>query len=626
MCGIVGWINFNGEDIDRHTLIRMRDILVHRGPDHGGIFIDGPIGLAHRRLSIIDLSPAAHQPMSNEDETIWIITNGEVYNYVELTEELLKKGHVFKSKSDAEVIVHGYEEKGINYLHYLNGMFAFALYDRNSNTVFLVRDRVGVKPLYYYVNKNRFLFASEIKALLMHDEIEAETNYEAVHDYLSFEYTLDDGTLFKNIKKLLPGHYIKIGIKGYETKLYWDIDLGTISEKTECESVEQLRKLIFDSVALRLRSDVPVGCYLSGGLDSSLVSAVASQLNKTTLSSFTGRFLEQGNCDEGKYAQIQAYSSQLDYNEIIPDGAKLPDVLPKIIWHLDEPVVGPGIFPQYEVAKLAAKKVKVILGGQGGDELFAGYHRYVRCLLEQTIVDNYRIKNFNSFRPIKNILCKLSPREITIFFGSRFLEDLPSRYWLLVRQLNRNYSYFSPDFINSEKTAMQREKFQALFNSTNSSLDSLNQLLYFDVKNYLPALLQVEDRINMALSIEARLPLLDYRIVEAVFRISGDQKIGVNFERKHLLKKVAKGIVSETILNRRDKMGFNTPFSSWIDGKLKDYIYDHLTSECFFSLGLIGRRNTEKILNRSKQNSELIWNLLNLSIWSHTFLCGKGVS
>jgi len=384
MCGLVAIIGRPGRPVERPVLERMSEVIRHRGPDGDGLVVDGSVGLAHRRLAILDPAAGA-QPMTVEGVTL--VHNGEVYNYVELRRELQALGRTFATGTDTEVILHAYLAWGPAFVERLNGMFAFVLHDPQKGVVLVARDRFGVKPLYLHRTADRWMFASEIKALLAHPEVPAHPDPESLHDYVTFQYVLGDATLFAGIRKVQPGHVLVLDLPSFsvQERAYWEPDFEVDAYHTEAYFVDRLRDLLIDTVGLQMRSDVPVGAYLSGGLDSSLVTTLASRFVSGPIETFTGAFSEGPEFDESPYARLVADAVGARSFVVRPTEADLIDLLPRLVWHMDEPAAGPGLFPQYMVSRAAATRVKVCLGGQGGDEIFGGYARYVVAYLEQAL-------------------------------------------------------------------------------------------------------------------------------------------------------------------------------------------------------------------------------------------------
>jgi asparagine synthase (glutamine-hydrolysing) len=438
MCGIVGVVNKDGSQVELGLLSRMAQTIKHRGPDEEGYLLEGPVGFYHKRLSVIDLV-SGRQPMTSGH--VSIVFNGEIYNYLELRESLKRSGHAFVTNSDTEVILRLYLEYGPESVKQLNGMFAFIIYDRENKRLFAARDHFGIKPLYYFVDDRTLLFASEIKAILAHPAVQAKPSYRAVQEYLIFQYVLSQATLFDGIQKILPGHYQVIDLESFEIKnvKYWEPDFTVDTHHTEEYFVFRLRELLEDTVKIQMRSDVPLGAHLSGGIDSSIVTVLASRLSTQPIKAFTGAFREGPEFDETPYAREVAASCGARMFEIRPSEAEFIDHLPRLIYHLDEPAAGPGLFPQYMVSKLASSEVKVVLGGQGGDEIFGGYTRYVIAYLEQALKGAIYETNDEGEHivTLKSILPNLSFVKGYVPLLSRFwqaglFEPMDQRYFRLV--------------------------------------------------------------------------------------------------------------------------------------------------------------------------------------------------
>jgi asparagine synthase (glutamine-hydrolysing) len=569
MCGIAGGF---GTDIDSNLLKRMCDKIQHRGPDDEGYHFEENVALGVRRLSIIDLETGG-QPIHNEDETIWLVFNGEIFNYVELRQELEAR-HRFYTKSDTEVIVHLYEEMGERSLGKLNGMFAFALWDRNRRRLFLARDRVGVKPLYYTFHDGKLIFASEIKAILEAGE-PAKPDRRAILDYMTLGYVLDDKTFFEGIKQLPAGHLALLENRRLEVKQYWDLHFK-IEHRSESETIESLKHLIEDAVRIRLRSDVPLGCHLSGGIDSSLVTCVASQLLGGGVKTFTGAFNEGPDYDETRFAKIVAQHAGTEYHEVRPNGTDFIETLDRLIWYMDYPEVGPGIYPQYYVCRLAREHVKVILGGQGGDEVFAGYPWFVDVELEHVIANDKsllrRLRAAGSYLKLAYQQGRLLPEAKRLF--TRVLRDpkmeISERFYSdralhSEEELSR---MFTDAFRSSAGGYSPRESFNRIFNTATGSFMDKSQ--YYYIKTYLAGLLHVEDRTSMAVSLESRVPLCcDQNLVE--FAASIDPRLRATSVRlKKILREAARGIIPDIVYARNDKKGFPTPYHIWLRARIQD--------------------------------------------------------
>jgi len=625
MCGIAGFINLNQQTLGNgeKVLKCMGELLAHRGPDGEGPWMDdlGKVGLAHRRLSIIDLSSAGAQPMKGRDGTI-ITLNGEIYNYLEL-QQSLNKNWDFASESDTETVLAAYDKYGEDCVDHLRGMFSFAVWDDQKQRLFCARDRFGIKPFYYVVVDGVFYFASEAKALLpVLPDI--ETDPEAMAEYLTFNFVIGENTLFKGVKQLLPGH--GLAIEGGELRIwrYWDVNYQVDWDHGEEWFQDQLRSLLDDSIDVHLRSDVPVGAYLSGGIDSSLMAILAAGKDAQNRETFHGRFLEYPGYDESNFAQMASDQIGGNLNIIDITHKDFEENLRKVIYHLDYPVAGPGSFPQYMVSKLAAEKVKVVLGGQGGDEIFGGYARYLLAYFEQCInaaIDGtYKDGNFvvtiESIVPNLGILREYKPM-MREFWREGLFGNLEDRYFRLVDR--------SSDMDKEiDWTALDKprvfDSFREIFlNKSNVRKGAyFDHMTHFDFKTLLPALLQVEDRMSMAHGLESRVPLLDHGLVERIATASADVKFsGGNM--KHLIKKSYEGVLPDGIVNRRDKMGFPVPLKEWLGNPLKG-----LVQEVFDGMKQRNRPyiNSDEVLanfQSAGRFSRKVWSLLSLEIWHQTF-------
>ena len=624
MCGIVAIINKDKKSIDSNLLAKMASTIHHRGPDENGVMIDGSVGFFHKRLSIIDIS-SGQQPMTFDNCTI--VFNGEIYNYIELRKELKKKGHQFQTSSDTEVILHMYSEYGSEFVNLLNGMFAFIIYDKNKNEIFIARDHFGIKPLYWYRDENLMAFASEIKALLVHPEIKAVADTDNLYEYLTFQFITGEGTMFQNIFKVLPGHFICVDLNSYNftSVKYWEPNFKIDQFHTEEYFIAELEKILEETVSQQLRSDVPVGTYLSGGIDSSFVTIMASKLLGKPIKSFSGAFKEGPEFDELQYARIAAKKANAELLEIFPTEQEFIDLLPKLIYHLDEPVAGPGVFPQFIVSRLASKHVKVILGGQGGDEIFGGYTRYIIAYLEQALKgaifetneEEEHIVSLESILPNLPALKQYIPMMKAFWKESPF-EAMDRRYFQLINRMGATRKFFQPDFINECQSETIFNKFSGYFNNPDTK-SYFNKMTHFDMYGSLPGLLQVEDRVSMSVSIESRVPLLDRRIVDLVSTMPAGMKFKGG-EMKYLLKKTIKNIMPVEIMNRKDKMGFPVPLHIWSKNKAKDFILDTLLSKKAKERNMINTQYVEKLINTEQPFSRGLWGLLSLELWYNQFI------
>lgn len=624
MCGIVGIINKNGTAPHPLLLEKMAATIHHRGPDEDGIMCDGPVGFFHKRLSVIDIT-SGQQPMTYNGCTI--VFNGEIYNYIELREELKIKGHSFETSSDTEVILHMYAEHGKSFVNLLNGMFAFIIYDRNENEIFIARDHFGIKPLYYYSDNEIIAFASEIKALLAHPSIKAESDPDNLYEYLTFQFIMGAGTMFKNIFKILPGHYTSIDLKNWEIKetKYWEPDFNIDHYHTEEYFVVELDKILRKTIYQQLRSDVPIGTYLSGGIDSSLVTIMAAQLLNSPIKSFSGAFNEGPEFNELQYAHFAAKKANAELFEVFPTEQEFIDLLPKLIYHLDEPVAGPGLFPQYIVSRLASQHVKVILGGQGGDEIFGGYTRYLVAYLEQALKgaiyetneEDEHIVSLESILPNLPSLKQYVPM-MKSFLKQGAFDDMDRRYFRLIDRMGSTAEFFEPDFLNDCRHEAIFKKFSVNFNNPGTK-SYFNKMTHFDMLGSLPGLLQVEDRVSMSVSIESRVPLLDRRIVDLISRMPAGMKFKGG-EMKYLLKKTIKDIMPPEIMKRKDKMGFPVPLHIWSKNKAKDFIMDVLLSKKSRERNMINTDYVEQLILAEQPFSRGLWGLLSLELWHNQFI------
>jgi len=632
MCGICGIYHLDrNRSVNKTQLQEMARVMHHRGPDDEGFYIEGNLGLGHQRLSIIDPSPSGRQPMTNEDGKLWIVLNGEIYNYLELRQELMSRGHQFRSNSDTEVILHLYEEHGPACLNRLNGMFAFTIWDSRERVLFAARDRFGIKPYYYVYRENSFLFASEIKALLYLRLFESEINPEGLADYLTFQFCLGNKTMFRNVLKLLPGHSLILKPDGtLYVQEYWSPDFTIDTHHTEDYFEHQLLRLLEDSIRIQLRADVPIGAHLSGGLDSSTVTCLASSLLGTPIKTFSGGFKEAPQYDETPYARIVAQNIGTEHYEIFPTASDFVEVIPRLIYQMDEPAAGPGLFPQYFVSKLASQHVKVVLGGQGGDETLGGYTRYLIAYLEQCIKGGIQgtqeeqkyVVTFESILPNLRQLEGYEPL-LRYFWQEGLFESEDRRYFRLIDRSNSTLGFFNKEFFPDKKRYDPYEAYREEFFST-SSRSLINKMTCFDMKTLLPALLQVEDRTSMAVSLESRVPLLDHRIVELVASMPPMIKYKGG-RSKHIFRQVVRHIVPPEIYNRTDKMGFPVPSSEWYrEGIVRDFVREVLLGERAHAHGFIQTSEMESLLDSERPYGRGIWGLLCLELWMEKFIDGEG--
>ncbi len=610
MCGIVGIVY---KDINRRcdesVLMSMRDTQIHRGPDGEGIFIDGNVGLGHRRLSIIDLG-GGRQPMSNEDGSVWITYNGEIYNYRHLREDLIRRGHIFKTKCDTEVILHLYEEKGEKCVDDLNGMFAFAIWDKNNQTIFLARDRMGIKPLYYVQTEQFFMFSSEMKSFFENKQFLAECNDEAVFEYLLFRDVSGERTLFKGVNKLLPGHTLTLKDENLKIVQYWStFPKNGLTKVSFNEAVEELTYLIKDAVKIRLMSDVPLGTFCSGGIDSSLVTAVASQSVGSPINTFSVGFNEK-EYDETSYARMVSKRYGTNHHELKLNNREFADYLPKMIWHNDEPLNYSNSIHMYAISKLAKEYVTVVLTGEGADELLAGYPRIqIPGLIAR-------------YQKIPAILRIMLQKTSSLLKDHRLEKLQMNSKYSVYDSLLYNSSILDKDFVLSVYAGNNdKMKFPFREGVLNKVMDNksdlISKLCLLDQSMYLVSILNRQDKMSMAASIESRIPLLDYRIVEFANRLPVEFKVK-RFKGKQILKKIADKFLPNEVIDRR-KSGFGIPLKSWFKSSegLGDMVHSVVDDPSLN--GIFDRKLLGTILDEHKKDivdhSEFLWTAINLSIW-----------
>jgi asparagine synthase (glutamine-hydrolysing) len=609
----------------------MLDAMSHRGPDGEGLHIDagGRCILGHRRLAIID--PAhSQQPMSNEDETVWVVFNGCIYNYREIAETLRRHGHEFRTGSDTEVIVHAWEEWGPDAVTRFNGMWAFALFDSRTQTLFCSRDRIGVKPFYYSLRGERFAFASEIKALLAGGVVTPAVEEVGLRHYLTLQCGIGETTMFEGVLRLPPGHNLLLR-PGEPPRLtrYWQLDFRPDNGRDEPYFLERLESLLQDSVRLRLRADVPLGAHLSGGLDSSsIVCLMRRLLGEAPIKTFTGAFEEGALFDETPHARAVAAAAGVEYLESYFTHQNFIDSIGKIIWHMDEPAAGPGVFPQFCISMLAADHVKVVLGGLGGDELFVGYARYLVAHLEECL--RGAIHDTSRQTDHASTLASLAPSLASLEgyvpmlrgFWREGLFDPPShRYVRLMDRFADSRDLLHPDLrIDSIST---RNELVALFDGV-AAESMIDRILWIDLQTHLQGLLQLEDRTSMAWGLESRLPLLDYRLAELMAATPTAIKFK-NGELKYLFRRAVRGFVPQRILDRKDKMGFPVPIAHWMRGPLRDFVCDVLLSRACRQRGVLNADRIEEQIQHQESFSRGLWGALCLELWYRTFIDTGGI-
>lgn len=622
MCGICGIFEFERRsDMDRDTVHKMNQTMIHRGPDDGGVFLGPGIGLGHRRLSIIDLA-GGHQPMSNEDGTVWVLLNGEIYNYAELRADLLQRGHIFTTKSDTEAIVHLYEEYAEECFAKLRGMFSIAIWDSRSRKLVLARDRVGKKPLFFAANEKRILFGSELKALLAGDSLSREIDSHALSDYFSFGYIPAPKTIYRAVRKVMPGHYVVGSANGLTETQYWDLSFGKVESRSVAEWGEMLRHELSEATRVRLMSDVPLGAFLSGGIDSSSVVAMMSRLMDRPVTTCSIGFQEK-KYNESEYAQHVSKLFCTDHHEEIvqPNAVEIVD---KLAWHYDEPFADSSAIPTYYVSKIARSQVTVALGGDGGDESFAGYRRYK--------LDHYenRLRSYVPAALRHNVFGPLGRWYPALAWAPRVFRG-KSSFQSLSRSPLEGYfnsiSYFRP----GDKAQLFSSDFQSRLGGYDSlevlrhyydrvdTDDLLSKIQYVDIKTYLTDdILTKVDRASMAVSLEVRAPMLDHKFLELAAAIPSSLKLH-NGTGKYILKKALEPVLPANILYRQ-KQGFAVPLDVWFRRELKEMAH-HVILET--EDGILDNRFLKKIWDQHQRGtydrSALLWSALMFRKWQQTF-------
>ena len=628
MCGINGiaFSSRSGRQIDERILTKMRDVQFHRGPDGGGNFVEGQIGLGHRRLSIVDVSDGG-QPMFNEDKSLVIIYNGEVYNHADYREELEAKGHIYQTHCDTETIIHLYEEYGTRCVEKLRGMFAFAIWNRTKKELFIARDRLGVKPLYYvHDEQGNLFFGSEIKTILEASAVKPEINYNALPDQFANHGTSKDETLFVGVKRLLPGHTMLWQDGKLEIKKYWDVSFEPKHEpKSDAEYIEEWRDLFTHSVKLRLMADVPLGMFLSGGIDSSAIAAMMSTMVDEPIKTFSVGFKER-EANEFEYARIVANKYKTDHHEITITPEQFFAELPNLVWHEDEPIGFIASVPLYFVSKLAQQHVKVVLTGEGSDENLAGYGRYSKALQLLNYGEKYESLTPKFLRSAIKAGANAVGGKLTRTFLTRE-SDIENLFF-------DNFAIFGKamqeNLFSAETKSRIAEKnpyfYQNEWLEKMDAKELLDKLLYVDSKTYLHELLMKQDQMSMAASIESRVPFLDHKLVEFTAKMPTIMKLRGE-TTKFLLKEAMKGILPDEILYRQ-KMGFPVPVGSWFRNEFKHIVDEYVLSERSLSRGIFEADFVREIVakhNAGENHDERIWHLVNFEIWQRRFIDGESV-
>jgi asparagine synthase (glutamine-hydrolysing) len=625
MCGIAGKLSLDMErPIAPELLQRMTDIIQHRGPDDAGVWTDGPVGLGSRRLAVLDLSPRGHQPMSNEDESLWIVFNGEIYNFQDLRADLIRRGHVFRSTTDTEVILHLYGEKGAACLQELRGMFAFAIWDTRRRTLFIARDRLGKKPLFYFNDGRVLLFASEPKSIMQDPDFHVVPDRSAIHHYLTYGYVPAPWGAFKGLRKLPPGHYMEVQRGRLRVEEYWRLHYTPKSAAGEHELAEELFALLDEAVRLRLVSDVPVGALLSGGLDSSAVVALMRLHVTGRLQTFSIGF-EQPEYDELRHARSVAERFETDHHELVvtPNAA---EVLPALVWHYNEPFADSSALPSFAVCALARRFVTVALNGDGGDEAFLGYDRYLGTRLASWI-DRIPGPARRGAAAALETLPGGTPKARAYRlkrFGQALMLPPVDRYarWIEFFDPERKTELYSAEF-RAEVASDDSLKILRDAYARSDARDFLEATAHADVQLYLPDDLLVKmDIASMAYSLELRSPLLDYRVMEFAARLPVNLKLRGTV-RKYLLRRLMKNRLPPDVTRRR-KMGFGVPIDTWFRTGLREMAYDLLLDSTARRRGYfepeVVRRYLDEHISGAAQHHFRLWNLLMLELWHRMFI------
>ena len=621
-------------------LVRMRDVLTHRGPDDSGLLVDGAVGLGHRRLSIVDVS-AGHQPMTNEDDTLHIVFNGEIYNHAEHRPALEACGHRYRTHCDTETILHLYEEHGAACVEHLRGMFAFAIWDERRRELFIARDRLGVKPLYYvHRSDGSLFFASEIKSVLAARGVpRPEINYRALPDYLANHGTSAEETLFAGVKRLLPGHTLLWRTDGrIEIRKYWDINFAEDADagspqperQSDANLIAEWSELFRKSVELRLMADVPLGMFLSGGIDSSAIAAVMSGMVSDPIKTFSVAFAER-EANELHYARLVAERFKTDHHETIVSPADFFTALPRLVWHEDEPLAHPSSVALYFVSRLAAKHVKVVLTGEGSDEMLGGYERYYKTIYNLALAPGYqKLTTAGLRRAVQGRIEGLAlDSKVRHKLRRTFLclpPDIESLYF-------DNFAVFTRSMQNDLLTPETRERAGGIepyrdmrrYFETGQSRSLLNRMLYADTKTYLHELLMKQDQMSMAASIESRVPFLDHKLVEFTARLPQRLKLRRGWTTKYILRESMKDVLPAPILSRK-KMGFPVPVGSWFRGAYRGILDEYVLSERAAARGLFDQTYVRELAARhqaGENHTERLWSLVNVEIWLRQFMDGE---
>jgi asparagine synthase (glutamine-hydrolysing) len=626
MCGIVGALSLNGTRLDEEVITTMRQQLVHRGPDDQGLYVDSNLGLGHVRLSIIDLSPLGHQPMSNASSNTWVVYNGEIYNFEEVRDDLEKLGHRFRSRTDTEVIIHAYDQWGENLVERLNGMFAFALWDRRRKKLSLFRDRLGVKPLFYYLDRDQLLFASEIKSILKYPGIDRQLNWQAISDFLSMNYVAPPLTPFLKIKALPPAHYLTYQNGRSSLFQYWDVQFHSKKVRDEQEYIERIEDKLKRCVKRRLVSDVPLGAFLSGGLDSSSVVYFMREFLAGTLKTFNVSFSES-SYDEAEFAKLLARKLNTTHFEVYCGPHDLKRHFDELVLHSDSLSADNSNLAVYLVSRLARQHVKVVLTGDGGDETFGGYPTYQADLLAHYYRKLPSVVRASLFKRLIALLPSSDRKLSWEFRLKRFVEGAehsPAKahyWWRIVFDDNQKQQLLRHDCFPLFELRDSSEGYSHHYNLAEGA-EALERSFYSDIKVFLAgSILSKVDTMTMAHSLEGRSPFLDYELVEDLAKVPVSLKIRGS-DTKYLLKKIMANKLPAEII-RRKKSGFNLPLGKWFREDLKDFVNEVLSQPDVSSLGFLNWDFVDRLkkehFSGSRNHDYRLWGLMNLVRWHQQF-------
>lgn len=623
MCGIAGVFEYQHRNpVSADLLQDMTDVIQHRGPDDAGVFFDGPIALGMRRLSIIDIE-GGKQPVSNEAGDATLVFNGEIYNFRSLQDRLAGRGHKLQTASDTEVIVHLYEEYGDECVNSLRGMFGFALWDSQKKRLLLARDRLGIKPLYYADVNGTLIFGSEIKSILQHPAVSAELDSEALSNFLSLKYVPSPQTMFRGIHALPPGFLLTCDRSGVKLRRYWDLSFSSPTSASEAECAEQLEVLLRESVLLHLQSDVPFGAFLSGGLDSSTIVALMAGYLSQPVNTFSVGFEDRGTeASEAHYAKLVADHFGTRHHEVVITAADFLDHAESVIWHLDQPVADLACFANMMLAECASQHVKMVLTGEGGDELFAGYARYTgeRFRPLTKLIPRW---TGNTLVHASSLLPRLRRPKLALKALMESEESSRLLHWFPLFTTPEKARLLSPGMMQEISEITSAERVFASHLGDVDSTVSLNRMLYVDTKLWLPDdLLARGDKMSMAASIEARVPLLDHKLVEFAASLPQHLKIR-NLTRKYLLKKVASKLLPPAIVHRK-KQGFPIPISGWLRKEAKQFVSDLLSYDTVNRRGLFNADYVQEVLQQhlrgTADRGAQLWALILVELWHRQFL------